>query len=35
MIGLPAGTKIWLAAGAIDRRGGMKGLAAKAHTALA
>jgi transposase len=35
MIGLPAGTKIWLAAGVTDMRAGMNGLAAKAQTALA
>jgi transposase len=28
MIGLPAGTKIWLAAGVTDMRAGMNGLAA-------
>ena len=35
MIGLPAGSKIWLAAGVNDMRAGMNGLAAKAQTALA
>jgi transposase len=35
MIGLPAGTRIWLAAGITDMRGGMNGLAAKVETALA
>ena len=35
MIGLPAGTKIGLAAGVTDMRAGMNGLAAKAQTALA
>jgi len=35
MIGLPAGTKIWLAAGITDMRAGMNGLAAKVGTALA
>ncbi|WP_416208739.1 IS66 family insertion sequence element accessory protein TnpB [Janthinobacterium sp. GMG1] len=35
MIGLSAGTKIWLAAGLTDMRAGMNGLAAKAQTALA
>jgi transposase len=35
MIGLPAGTRIWLAAGATDMRCGFNGLAAKVETALA
>lgn len=35
MIGLPAGTRIWLAAGATDMRSGFNGLAAKVQTALA
>jgi transposase len=35
MIGLPAGTRIWLAAGITDMRSGMNGLAAKVETALA
>ena len=35
MIGLPAGTRIWLAAGITDMRAGMNGLAAKVETALA
>ena len=35
MIGLPAGTRIWLAAGVTDMRVGMNGLAAKVETALA
>jgi transposase len=35
MIGLPAGTRIWLAAGATDMRCGFNGLAAKVQTALA
>ena len=34
MIGLPAGTRIWLAAGVTDMRAGMNGLAAKVETAL-
>jgi transposase len=34
MIGLPAGTKIWLAAGVTDMRSGFNGLAAKVQTAL-
>ena len=29
MMGLPAGTRIWLAAGVTDMRSGMNGLAAK------
>ena len=35
MIGLPAGTRIWLTAGITDMRAGMNGLAAKVETALA
>jgi transposase len=35
MIGLPAGTRIWLAAGITDMRAGMNGLATKVETALA
>nr|GEU28428.1 hypothetical protein [Tanacetum cinerariifolium] len=34
MIGLPAGTKVWLAAGTTDMRSGFNGLAAKVQTAL-
>jgi transposase len=34
MIGLPAGTRIWLAAGVTDMRRGMDGLAALVQTAL-
>jgi hypothetical protein len=34
MIGLPAGTKVWLAAGTTDMRSGFDGLAAKVQTAL-
>jgi transposase len=34
MIGLPAGTRIWLAAGITDMRAGMNGLAAKVESAL-
>jgi transposase len=34
MIGLPAGTRIWLAAGITDMRAGMNGLAAKVEAAL-
>ncbi|MYM42175.1 IS66 family insertion sequence element accessory protein TnpB [Duganella qianjiadongensis] len=34
MIGLPAGTKVWLAAGITDMRSGFNGLAAKVQTAL-
>lgn len=34
MIGLPAGTRIWLAAGITDMRAGMNGLAAKVENAL-
>jgi len=35
MIGLPAHTRIWLAAGVTDMRCGFNGLAAKVETALA
>jgi transposase len=35
MIGLPVGTRVWLAAGATDMRRGMNGLAALVQTALA
>lgn len=34
MIGLPAGTRIWLAAGITDMRAGMNGQAARVETAL-
>ena len=34
MIALPAGTRVWLAAGVTDMRKGMDGLAALAQTAL-
>lgn len=34
MIGLPAGTRVWVAAGITDMRCGFNGLAAKAHTTL-
>lgn len=34
MIGLPAGTRIWLAAGITDMRCGFNGLAAKVHQTL-
>lgn len=34
MIGLPAGTRIWLAAGMTDMRRGMDGLAALVQTTL-
>jgi transposase len=34
MIGLPAGTKVWIAAGVTDMRKGMDGLAALAQTVL-
>jgi len=34
MIGLPAGTKVWLAAGTTDMRSGFNGLATKVQTAL-
>jgi transposase len=35
MIGLPVGTRVWLAAGVTDMRKGMDGLAALAQTVLA
>lgn len=35
MIGLPSGTRIWIAAGITDMRCGFQGLAAKVETALA
>ena len=35
MIGLPAGTRIWIAAGVTDMRCGFHGLAAKVEAALA
>ncbi|NVI09993.1 IS66 family insertion sequence element accessory protein TnpB [Paraburkholderia youngii] len=34
MISLPAGTRIWIAAGVTDMRCGFQGLAAKVQTAL-
>ncbi|MCA8232225.1 IS66 family insertion sequence element accessory protein TnpB [Burkholderia vietnamiensis] len=34
VIALPAGTRIWLAAGVTDMRCGFQGLAAKVQTAL-
>ncbi|KAF3997032.1 IS66 family insertion sequence element accessory protein TnpB [Glaciimonas immobilis] len=34
MIGLPAGTRIWLAAGVTDMRCGFNGLTARVQTAL-
>ncbi len=34
MIGLPTGTRIWIAAGVTDMRRGMDGLAALVQTAL-
>ena len=34
MIGLPANTRVWLAAGHTDMRRGIDGLAALVHTAL-
>jgi transposase len=34
MIGLPSGTRIWLAAGVTDMRRGMDGLAALVQSAL-
>jgi transposase len=34
MIGLPAGTRIWVAAGVTDMRNGFQGLAAKVEAAL-
>jgi hypothetical protein len=35
MIGLPAGPRVWLAAGVTDMRSGFNGLAAKVEAALA
>ena len=35
MIGLPLGTRVWLAAGVTDLRRGMDGLAAQVQTTLA
>lgn len=35
MIGLPAGTRVWIAAGVTDMRCGFQGLAAKVETTLA
>ena len=35
MIGLPTGTRVWLAAGVTDMRHGMNGLAALVQTTLA
>jgi transposase len=35
VIGLPAGTRIWIAAGITNMRSGFNGLAAKVQTALA
>ena len=35
MIGLPAGTRVWIAAGVTDMRRGMHGLAAQVQTTLA
>ncbi|MGF6652984.1 transposase [Paraburkholderia youngii] len=34
MIGLPAGTRVWLVAGITDMRCGFQGLSAKVQTAL-
>jgi transposase len=34
MIGLPAGTRVWLAAGNTDMRAGFNGLAARVQTVL-
>jgi len=34
MIGLPAGTRVWLAAGLTDMRKGFDGVAALAQTSL-
>ena len=34
MIGIPVGTRVWLAAGITDMRCGFTGLAAKAHATL-
>ncbi len=33
MIGLPSGTRVWLAAGVTDMRAGFNGLAAKVESA--
>ena len=35
MMGLPAGTRIWIAAGITDMRAGMNGLAAKVQMTMA
>lgn len=35
MLGLPFGTRVWLAAGVADMRAGFNGLAAKVESALA
>jgi transposase len=35
MMGLPAGTRIWIAAGITDMRSGFNGVAAKVESALA
>ncbi|WP_211445262.1 IS66 family insertion sequence element accessory protein TnpB [Collimonas humicola] len=35
MMGLPAGTRIWIEAGVTDMRAGFNGLAGKVQTALA
>jgi transposase len=35
MIGLPVGTRVWIAAGVTDMRRGMNGLAAQVQTTLA
>lgn len=35
MMGLPAGTRIWIAAGFTDMRSGFNGLAAKVESVLA
>ena len=34
MVGLPSGTRVWLAAGVTDMRSGFNGLAAKVQTVL-
>ncbi len=34
MMGMPAGTRIWIAAGVTDMRAGFNGLAAKVQAAL-
>jgi len=34
MIGLPLGTRVWIAAGVTDMRKGIEGLAALVQTAL-